>query len=81
MTRVEKLSEYSRNACWLYDNRESLRSEFPDKYVLIVGQRVIDSDDDFDRLEARLQAMGSPNADIGALEFINKDPSCMLLCA
>ncbi len=81
MTKVEKLAEYSRNACWFYDSRESLRPRFPDKYVLILGQEVVDSDESFDALAARLEERGPEAAEMAALEFVSKDASSMLLCA
>lgn len=81
MTQLEKLELYSRNANWFLKNLDRLRSLYPDRYVAVYNQEVIDSDPDEGRLEARLRERGANLLAVSVIEYVSSKQPCMLLCA
>jgi len=81
MTQLERLELYSRNANWFFKNLDRLRSLYPDRYVAVYNQAVIDSDSDVERLEARLRKRGANLLAVSVIEYVSSKQPCMLLCA
>jgi len=81
MTQAERLELYSRNANWFLENLDRLRSLYPNRYVAIYNQRVIDSDANVETLEARLQKRGADLLAVSVIEYVSSKQPCMLLCA
>lgn len=81
MTQLERLELYSRNANWFLKNLDRLRSLYPNRYVAVYNQEVIDSDPDEERLEARLRERGANLLAVSVIEYVSSKQPCMLLCA
>lgn len=79
MTEVQRLTEFSKNEDWFYQQRESLRSTYPNKYVMISGQKVLYSADDLDEINAHMEGLDETVRETAAIEFIAENASCMLL--
>jgi len=81
MTQKKKLELYSDNVNWFLKNLDRLRSLYPNRYVAIYGQKVIDSDTDIERLEARLRERSEDLLAVSVIEYVSSKQPCMLLCA
>jgi predicted DNA-binding protein (UPF0278 family) len=75
---LQGLKEFDEDMDWLSEKQENLRKQFANKYIAVVGRRVIDSDSD---LEILLQKLKESGRDPGAIpiEFISKEPRRLIL--
>lgn len=79
MTEVQRLAEFSKNEDWFYQQRESLRAVYPNKYVIVLEQRVLHGADDLDEINAHMQSVDERVRETAAVEFVAEKASCMLL--
>jgi hypothetical protein len=72
------LEKFSDDEDWISEKQTTLRKKFADKYIAVVGNRVIDSDSRLDVLLKRLKKRGDDPSQI-AIEFISLEPPRLIL--
>ena len=81
MTPKEQLERYSSNVRWFLENLDTLRSLYPNRYVAVYGQQVIDSDPNLAQLEARLRKQGADLLAVSVIEYVGAKQPCLLVTA
>lgn len=70
---VIALRDFEEDFQWFLRNREKLLSEYKDKWVVIYGKKVLDSDTDLSVLLERLKHKGfKPNQLL--IQFVSREP-------
>lgn len=77
LDRAEILKEMKirrANNEWLDGHREELRQKYPDRYVAVFQESVVDQDTDFRALVSRLRkTIREANVSLAAIEFLSTD--------
>ncbi|MEM0172550.1 MAG: DUF5678 domain-containing protein [Thermoproteota archaeon] len=70
---VIALKDFEEDFQWFLRNREKLLSEYKDKWVVIYGKKVFDSDTDLSVLLERLRHKGFQPSQL-LVQFVSREP-------
>jgi len=72
------LKEFQKDTQWLIENYQKLKKEFVDRFVAIKNGKVIESDENLDKLIEKLQKKGE-DASKTVIEFIPPEDMIIIL--
>jgi len=78
---VNMLEEFRRDTHWLEGHYEELKKSYPEEYVAVYEEKVVDHDPDLDRLMARLEGSYPGKSGKLAIEYVTTRKIEMVLCA
>ncbi|MEM3713316.1 MAG: DUF5678 domain-containing protein [Thermoproteota archaeon] len=70
---VIALKDFEEDFQWFLKNREKLLYEYRDKWVVVYGKKVLDSDTDLSVLLERLKHKGFQPSQL-LIQFVSKEP-------
>lgn len=69
---VEGLKQFEEDTSWLYEHYDRLKLEYPDQFIAVFQQQVVDHDPDLSRLMERLRERYQEEAGRIAVEYISR---------
>jgi hypothetical protein len=67
---LEQLEGFEEDMKWLNKNYDRLKKEYPEEYVAVLNQKVVDHGDDLKILVARLEEKYPKESDRIAIKYI-----------
>ncbi len=65
---IRSIRRERRNSEWIDRSMPALRKEFGDRYIAVKNRKVVDSDEDFEKLLGRMRTLGDPES--VTIEFV-----------
>lgn len=84
MTRqalASMLEDFQRDTRWLSQNYDELKETYPEEYVAVYNESVVDHDPDLDSLMARIEERYPGKSKKMAIEYVTTKKIEMVLCA
>lgn len=75
------LDDFRKDTAWLEKNYEELKKKYPEEYVAVYQEGVVDHDPDLDRLLQRLEKKYPGKSNRVAVEYVTTKRIEMVLCA
>lgn len=75
------LDDFRKDTAWLEKNYAELKKKYPEEYVAVYQEGVVDHDPDLDRLLQRLERKYPGESNRVAVEYVTPKRIEMVLCA
>lgn len=67
------LEEFQKDTDWLDKNYDELKKNYPEEYVAVYKEKVVDHDSDLDKLLARLEKKYPENGGKIAIDYVTTE--------